>query len=80
MRYVYLGALLTDPRFVGQPCDPVRDTRGKCVVGRSKALVVFSWGEQVVVLRRRLRLADPPVLGDVGSRKKRRDSPEPRPT
>jgi hypothetical protein len=56
VRYIYLGDRLTDPRFVGQPCDPVHDARGKCVVRGGKALVVFSWGERVVVLRRRLRL------------------------
>jgi hypothetical protein len=57
MRYIYLGDRLTDPRFIGAACEPVYNTRGKCIVGAGKALVIFSWGEKVVVLRRRLRLA-----------------------
>lgn len=64
MRYVYLGDRMTDPRLVGQPCDPVSRTTGKrevCVVGSGKGtprnqLVKFSTGELVVVLGRRLRL------------------------
>lgn len=63
MRYVYLGDRLTDPRLVGQPCNPVFTVSGKCVVGGSKQLVRFSTGELVVVLRRRLRRAE-----KVGSR------------
>jgi hypothetical protein len=55
-RYLYLGDRFTDRRLVGQPCNPVRNARGKCVAARGKALVVFPWGEVVVVLRRRLRL------------------------
>lgn len=56
MRYVYLGGRLTDPRLVGQPCDPVRRPDGKCIVGKSKQLVKFGDGLEVVVLRRRLRV------------------------
>jgi hypothetical protein len=58
MRYVYLGDGLTDPRWAGQPCDPVRRADGKCVVGRSprNQLVRFSTGELVVVRARLLRL------------------------
>lgn len=40
-RYVYLGDRLTDPRLVGQPCDPVFRTTGKrevCVVGSGKGV------------------------------------------
>lgn len=40
-RYTYLGDRLTDPRWVGQPCDPVRRADGSLVV----------------VLARRLRLS-----------------------
>lgn len=36
MRYVYLGDRLTDPRLVGQPCDPIRRTDGRVVVGTGK--------------------------------------------
>ena len=62
MRYVYLGDRLTDPRFVGQPCDPVyRADRQPVTVIRGtrprNQLVVFADGEQVVVPGRRLRLA-----------------------
>lgn len=64
-RYVYLGDKLTDPRLVGQPCDPVFRTTGKrevCVVGSGMGvprnqLVKFSTGELAVVPARRLRLA-----------------------
>lgn len=62
-RYCYLGDRLTDPRLVGQPCDPVRRRDGKVIVGTGQGvprnqLVVFADGSQVVVLGRRLRLAD----------------------
>lgn len=56
MRYVYLGDRWTDPRWINRPCDPVRRDDGKCIVGKSKALVVFDQGEKVVVMRRRLRV------------------------
>jgi hypothetical protein len=56
VRYVYLGDGLTDPALVGQPCDPVRRTDGRCIVGKSKQLVVLGGGRHVVVLRRRLRV------------------------
>lgn len=56
MRYVYLGDRQTDPALVGQPCDPVRRTDGRCVVARGSALVVFADGLRRVVNRRRLRL------------------------
>jgi len=55
MRYIYLGDKLTDSLLVGMQCDPVRRRDGKCVVGRSKMLVVDQSGRQHVVLRRRLR-------------------------
>jgi hypothetical protein len=56
MRYVYLGTRETDPVLKGQPCEPVRDARGKCVVGGGKQLVTFAHRGMVVVVRRRLRL------------------------
>lgn len=61
MRYVYLGDRLTDPRYQGQPCDPVRRTDGRVIVGTGKGtprnqLVQFADGQPVVVLGRRLRL------------------------
>ena len=57
-RYTYLGDRLTDPRWVGQPCDPIRRSDGKCIVGRRprNQLVKFSSGDELVVLARRLRL------------------------
>ena len=57
-RYRYLGDRLTDPKWRGRLCNPVRDERGKCIVGRclGGALVEFDTGERVNVNRRRLRL------------------------
>jgi hypothetical protein len=57
-RYSYLGDKLTDPRLIGQPCDPIRRPDGRVIVGRKprNQLVVFANGEQVVVLGRRLRV------------------------
>jgi hypothetical protein len=57
LRYRYLGDRWTAGALRGQFCDPVRDERGKCVVGRGNALVVFADGDIRVVNRRRLRLA-----------------------
>jgi hypothetical protein len=56
MRYTYLGDKLTAPDLAGRYCEPVRRADGKCIVGRSKQLVVFEHGETHVVLRRRLRV------------------------
>lgn len=56
MRYVYLGDRFTDPTLIGQPCDPLRRSDGKCIVGGGKQLVRFSSGHEAVVLRRRLRV------------------------
>lgn len=63
MRYVYLGDRLTDPRLIGQPCDPVRRADGKVVVGQRprNQLVQFADGSRVVVLGRRLRLTEKAV-------------------
>lgn len=60
MRYLYLGDALTDRALVGQPCDPVRRTDGKCILSTrtATALVQFSDGIRHVVKRRRLRLAE----------------------
>jgi hypothetical protein len=56
-RYVYLGAKMTRPELVGAGCDPVRRPDGRCIVGRNATqLVRFESGEEVVVMRRRLRL------------------------
>ena len=57
-RYVYLGDRLTAPELRGAACDPVRRADGRCVVGAGKALVRLADGRAIVVLRRRLRLAD----------------------
>jgi len=59
-KYVYLGAKGTDPKWVGQPCNPVLRPDGKCIVGRQggprNQLVRFNCGTEVVVSARRLRL------------------------
>jgi hypothetical protein len=59
MRYTYLGDRITDPALINRQCEPVRDERGLCIVGRrmATALVIFE-GEQAprVVARRRLRV------------------------
>lgn len=59
-RYIYLGDRLTDPRYAGQPCEPVRRRDGKVIVGRAggprNQLVRFAHGDLVVVLARRLRV------------------------
>jgi hypothetical protein len=56
MRYRYLGDRFTYPKLVGMACDPVRQADGKCIVGGSKMLVVDRYGQQFVVLRRRLSI------------------------
>jgi hypothetical protein len=56
MRYIYRGDALTDPLRKGQPCDPVRRPDGRCIVGKSKQLVMFADGVSMVVLRRLLRV------------------------
>jgi hypothetical protein len=58
-RYVYLGASGSALALVGRPCDPVRRSDGRCIVGRGNALVIFQ-GERAprVVVRRRLRLTE----------------------
>lgn len=61
-RYTYLGDRWTAPELRGMQCDAVRDQRGKCTVGRSKALVVTPDGRRYVVNRRRLRLNAPRAL------------------
>jgi len=40
----------------GLLCNPVRDARGKCIVGRGSQLVDFKDGNRCVVIRRCLRL------------------------
>jgi hypothetical protein len=62
MRYVYLDDRQTDPGLRRQPCDPIRDARGRCVVSRSRQLVRFADGRRIVVNRRMLRLAKPPDI------------------
>jgi len=60
VRYVYLGDRVTDPRFIGAMCDPVRRSDGKCIKSRmANQLVRFASGELQVVLGRRLRVIKP---------------------
>ena len=40
----------------GLRCNPVKDERGKCIVGNGSQLVVFEDGARAVVIRRCLRL------------------------
>lgn len=61
MRYLYLGDRWTDARWIGRECDPVRRADGRCIVGKSKALVIFDCGTRVVVMRRRLRVLSKPI-------------------
>ena len=58
MRYTYLGDGLTDPSLLNMQCDPVCDSRGKCIVSgkMATALVIDESGNRYVVKRRRLRL------------------------
>lgn len=58
MRYTYLGDKWTRPDLCGMQCDPVRDSRGKCIVSvqMATALVIDGNGRRHVVARRRLRL------------------------
>lgn len=58
MRYSYLGDKLTAPELRGLQCDPVKDSRGKCIISQklATALVVDANGQKYNVLRRRLRL------------------------
>jgi len=58
MRYTYLGDKLTDAALYGKQFDPVKDTRGKCIISQkmATALVVDENGRKQVVLRRRLRV------------------------
>lgn len=57
-RYTFLGDKLTDPALVGLQCDPIWDSRGKCIISTrmAVALVVDEQGRRYVVPRRRLRL------------------------
>ena len=65
MRYTYLGTKMAaglwaavgqSSPMAGLQCDPVKNTRGKCVWGNGAALVVDADGQKYVVVARRLRL------------------------
>jgi hypothetical protein len=63
MKYVYLGdrvARAYESPYLGRPCDPVLRPDGKCIVGGSKQLVTFDDGQEVVVMRRMLRVVARP--------------------
>jgi len=34
MRYTFLGDKMSDEKLRGMQCDPARDGRGKCIVGK----------------------------------------------
>jgi hypothetical protein len=53
--YTYLGDRLTDPRLRGQPCEAVRNSRGKCVRGHKGTMLVRFGEERVNVIGRLLR-------------------------
>jgi len=53
--YTYIGDRLTDPRLKGQPCEAVRNSRGKCVRGRMGTMLVRFGAETVNVVGRLLR-------------------------
>lgn len=57
-RYLYLGTKGTDPRYVGDQCDPVLRADGRVVRGRGNQLVTFADGTVAVVVGRRLRLTE----------------------
>ena len=57
-RYVYLGDRWSGDAWRGASCDPLRDARGKAVVGRGNAAVVRADGSVAIVNRRRLRLRE----------------------
>jgi hypothetical protein len=70
VRYVYLGDRLTDPRWVGQPCDPVLRASGErmTVIRGNRPrnqLVRFADGSLVVVLGRRLRVTSATLIADL---------------
>lgn len=67
MRYLYLGDRHSDPRLRRVGLEPVRDRRGRCVVGASKALVRELGGRRHVVLRRRLRVVNAWLLEEHGA-------------
>jgi hypothetical protein len=57
VRYTYRGDRLTDLKFKGMQCDPVRQRDGKCVRGRNGSmLVVDANGTEHVVIGRMLRI------------------------
>lgn len=61
MRYTYLGDKFSDPELTDQPCEPVLRGDGRCIVAGSKQLVTFADGTRRLVMRRRLRLNQPPA-------------------
>ena len=57
MRYKYVGKDYRHHPKNGFYCDPVKDSRGKCIVGTfGSQLVKFEDGTTQVVVRRALRL------------------------
>jgi len=62
MRYVYIGRPGRVTGRYEQECDPVLDSRGKCIIGTRggprNQLVVFADGQCMVVPSRTLRLRE----------------------
>jgi hypothetical protein len=56
MTYPYLGDRFTDPSFKKQPCEAIRNAKGKCIRGKNgNMLVIFENGKVVNVVARLLR-------------------------
>jgi hypothetical protein len=54
--YIYRGDKLTDEKYKDKECSAVRRPDGKCIRGRNGSmLVVFSSGEKVNIIGRRLK-------------------------
>ena len=61
MTYIYRGDRFTDPSFKMQPCDAVRNAKGKCIRGKNSNILVRFEGDKVVnVLARQLRKINKP--------------------
>ena len=54
--YRYLGDKLTDPKYKGRLFNAVRNSRGKCIQGKNRNMLVdFDNGERCVIVGRCIR-------------------------